>query len=108
MTLAFKSFNTISTKDDDLALVQRNVEDALNPVLISKMVDGNLLVGVSVTGNVPTILGHRLGRPVTGLLVVKARGPNHVMLKLNAATLQPTINCSVTPSATGVIDVWVF
>lgn len=75
--------------------------------------DGALITNVPLVGNIDYLLGHKLGRPIRGVVVVRVNSVNQIIVRLTGLTVPSAAydrNTAawIRPSATGTVDLWVF
>ena len=92
----------------ELDEVQRSVEDAVNPIASSEIIDGRLL-DVTLSVGVAKEIPHKLGRAYRGWLVVKRTGFTGTVSELEPS--DSTVYIKLKGSGyigDGSISVWVF
>lgn len=98
-----EALRKIRTNFPDLDRVQDAVDEVLEPLLTSRIVDGRLIKAVTLTTGEDNTLNHKLGRTPEGLIPmlpnvecnvwVTEKGPNTLTVKT---------------SATVTLNLWVF
>lgn len=86
------------------------VKRALDPLLRDPFVSGGVLVTASVTGGVPFVVSHGLGRSPTGVFVVKV-SPGLAMIMVmasSAISVNVSTQLCLVASGTGTISLRVF
>lgn len=109
--LRLKALPTFSSKEYENSLLQNNTEAALNPVLATPLIDGNLLQNLTIPSTLILTVPHGLNRVPLGFLVVNANGaygdpPWALLAEQINATKNLVLRFS---SGSGVkISLWVF
>lgn len=87
--------------------LQFGLRNVISNIGANTIMDGQLIKNISVTSGVDFIVGHTLNRQPLGYLVVGVTGANQITVRAaNGITNNTTL--TLTPSATGVISLWVF
>lgn len=102
-----KAYKKVYTDDDTLNAVQNNVEQTFRALLLSEIVDGNLIEDVFLPASTETLVEHKLGRELRGYIVVKRNAGSNIFDKqdVNIASDRFLIldtNVAVT------VSLWVF
>lgn len=94
-----KRFTVVNTKDADLNSVQRNVDDALTPIIRNPLLDGRMIEKVRLTAANPTLVEHKLGRQVLGWVIVDIDSNANVWKtptnNINFLQLETSADCTV-------------
>jgi len=98
-----KDFKKVRSDDRIINQVQDNIEQAINPIINSEIINGLIIKDIEVlTGTVLTI-SHRLGRTPNGFAIVKRNANSTVW---NGIIDKKTIE--LNSSANVTITLWVF
>lgn len=89
-------------QSDELTQLQSNVEQALQPILRSPIINGTLIESVSI-GTSATQVAHKLGRKPLGYFVAAQFGPGEIW----AADFSVSY-ISFTASTPVTVNLWVF
>ncbi len=102
-----KAFKTVSTESDDLQKVQRNVAEAIGPLLSSQVVDGLLITGVRLESGQLNVVFHGLGRELTGWIVV-GQDANAVVWDDQGDNVLKSKTLRLRTTADTIVNLWVF
>jgi hypothetical protein len=97
-----QALRKIKVKDNDLAFVQDNIINAINPILRNVLLDGVMAEGFDITTG-GTSIPHGLNRKPIGYFVISKNGPGDVYqtgMDSKFITLQSTVDVT--------INLWVF
>ena len=92
--------------DRKLDKVQKNVEQALTPLLQSLVLDGVFLQNVQLSSGVNNV-AHQLGRRLNGWIIVRKRA-NAQIWDEQDSNATPTRTLRLQASADAIVDLWVF
>lgn len=100
-----KKFNQFFTKDDNLNRIQKNIEEAFQPLLSNEVIDGNLLENVSLVSGSVNVIKHGLDRKYRGWIVVDKNANANIYSSTSnvpekTLLLNTTLNC--------VVSIWIF
>lgn len=105
---SLKRFKKVSLpKQPELAQIQNNIEEALNPVINSNIVDGVLIKDLSLTALKANLILHKLGRDPLGWIVVRKRADSRIW-DVQDSNTQSDRTIAITCSHDVTIDLWVF
>ena len=104
MLKRFKKFRSIEA---DINGIQENVEEVLQPVLESQVIDGVLLKGISLTTGVDNVVSHKLGRKPQGWILVRKRAESDVW-DLQDVNKTPSRTLVLRCAADVTVDLWIF
>lgn len=84
----------------------------LDQINSAPFLDGTLITNVSLIGNVDYLLGHKLGRPISNIVVVKVDSVNQIIVRFTGLTVpsaayDKNTAAWIRASATGVVTLWV-
>lgn len=100
-------FKKLITKDQDLNQVQSNVEEALNPVISSAIVNGLIVPDVCLRANVATLVTHNLGREALGWIIIRKRADSRIW-DVEDFNNKPKSTLALACSHDVQVDLWVF
>jgi len=100
-------FKKILTKDNDLNQVQKNVEQAINPIINSPIVDGVLIKDACLDPTTVTLVQHKLGRKPLGWIVVRKPADARIWDVQNS-NQNPTTTLALVASHAITVDLWIF
>lgn len=108
--LTQKSMSELNLDDQVLQRFQVNVQNAVNPVLQTEILDGVLVTGITIRANNKALVPHGLGRPSRGVLLVAANAPTSLPYQVPADQTSPNgaVLLSFTSGAGATISCWVF
>lgn len=93
------------TDDKDLSLLQSSWARELNPVLANPIVNGHIVTAALVSGS--NQISHKLGRRLTGYIIVKADAPITVY-ELTSPNVSPDLTLLLNSSAAANVSIYVF
>jgi hypothetical protein len=102
-----KLFKKIGSGDTNLQKVQQNVQEAIEPLIASQIIDGVLLKNVELTAGQLNIVFHGLGRELVGWIVV-GQDANSQVWDEQAANPLKTRTLRLRASTDTVVALWVF
>lgn len=105
--LLVKSVAQIQIPDVIVNRVQQNIANAVNPVLITPIIDGILVKGVNVSATAATPVKHGLGRTQVSQIVVNS-SPGFIQVRQDPTAPSSQNYVTLLASSTGVIDLWIF
>lgn len=100
------SFRRINVKDKDLRLVQDSVDKVFNVLLEKDILDGRLIKNIGLSST-PVSIDHKLGREVSGWILVRNSADARVWDDQASNTL-PSTSLILVASAITVVSIWVF
>jgi len=103
----FKKIPTRSKEEKKLDQVQTNIEEALNPVINSAIVDGVLIKNVCLEALKANLVQHKLGREPLGWIVVRKRQDSRIW-DIQDANVNKKRSIAITCSHSVTVDLWVF
>lgn len=106
--LTSKAVNSLNVNDDKLNRIQQNIITPLTQVLESQVIDGVLVENITCVADAPVAIKHGMGRTNVHVVVVNCFGDNQISLRRASRTGNDPNYITVTPSASGSIDVWIF
>ena len=108
--LPIKTFQTINAAEQNLQFIQRNVQNALNPVLGTAILDGVLVQNMKIPSSGQLNVGHNLGRAPQGYFVVSSTGAYSPPYSVTSEQLTPNTQLVLhfTTGAGSVVSIWVF
>lgn len=91
--------------DEDNFRAQSNVENALNGLRSSLILDGTLIEDVAV-GTTETLIAHKLQRPIRGYIIVK----NNTLTAVAATsgTFNKNLFLGLIASSACTVSLWIF
>lgn len=107
MSNSLKRYKKIPSKSSELNQVQKNVEEVINPVINSQIVDGVLLRNLKLCALEANLVTHKLGRPPLGWIVVRKRADSRIWDVQDANVLKKT-TLALTCSHEVEVDLWIF
>lgn len=107
MSNSLKRFKKVPSKSSDLNQVQNNVEEAINPIINSNIVDGVLLRNLKLCALQANLITHKLGRPPLGWIVVRQRADSRIWDVQDSNVLKKT-TLAITCSHEVEVDLWIF
>ena len=107
MSNSIKKFRKTAFKDKDLSKLQTNVEQALNPVLISSIIDGVLIKNVCLEPSKRNEVLHKLGREPLGYIIVRKRKDSRIW-DLQDTNTAPKRTFTLACSHEVTVDIWFF
>jgi hypothetical protein len=105
--MSLKGFKKIQAKDEELNKVQSNVEQLIEPVLNSQIINGVLLKNVILDASIVNQVSHKLGRKPQGWLIVRQRA-NSIIWDAQDTNTKANRTLTLSCSANVTIDLWVF
>ena len=108
MPLTTKAVNTFNVEDQKLSRIQQNLVTALNSVMASEIIDGVLVKSVDCVAGTPVNVKHGLNRTTVQVLVVNSFGAAPIAFSRASRTGNDPNYVTLTPSATGSADLWIF
>lgn len=107
--LTAKSVRRLRPDDYALSTVQDALAVPLESALAQPILDGNHFQTQAVVANTAFSINHLLGRTYKGVIVTRVVGANQVLLRDSTpTTTDKTKTITLTPSATGTVDLWIF
>ncbi len=108
--LTRKNLPQLNVEDDKLQRIQQNVSDTYDPALNTPILDGTLLQRQVIPTSLKLTLGHGLGRPAQGYIVVYADRALPAPYALQADQTNPNgaLVLSFSSGAGATISIWVF
>lgn len=94
-----KQMRTLQLDDEKLSRFQGNVQDALQQVTKSPLLDGNLVEGISLVSGSDNLVAHKLGR-VPRLWFVVDKNANAVVWRTNWDNKLITLKCDSNVNVT--------
>lgn len=107
MNNTLKRFKKLPSKNSEVTQLQKNVEEAINPVINSQIVDGVLLRDLKLCPLSANLVTHKLGRPPLGWIVVRKRADSRIWDIQDSNTLK-TSTLALTCSHEVTVDLWIF
>lgn len=108
--LSTTTYTAPITGDDSATRGFRDVAVALNPVLTTPLINGNLVTSLTIPASGKLVVAHKLGRPARGFFVTNADA--NVSQPYAVAADQKTPNGGIVltfdTGAGATVDVWVF
>lgn len=101
--MALKPFTQLQHTDPLINRIQSVINVALTQVLNILFLDGQQLTSVTLTAATPTVVNHKLGRPVSNWWITKLNA-NAVVWE-SAPSTSTTITLSTSADAT--VNIWV-
>jgi len=102
-----KKFKKIPSKDNTVSQVQNNVEEALNPIIDSPIINGVLVKDVCLTALQPTLVKHKLGRDSLGYIIVRKRSDSRIW-DVQDFHINKKTTIALTCSHDVKVDLWIF
>ena len=97
--MALNPFTNLNFPDQQLNRLQDNVQNAISPVLASKIIDGSLFSNLVIVAGTPLVVYHRLGHtPIMCLPVLQNANATIWTSNLNSETLELNASANVTAS----------
>jgi len=107
MSNSLKRFKKVPSKSTDLNQVQQNVEEVVNPIINSNIVDGVLLRNLKLCSLEANLITHKLNRPPLGWIVVRQRADSRIWDVQDSNKLKKT-TLAITCSHDVEVDLWIF
>lgn len=107
MSNSLKRFKKLPSKSSELSQVQKNVEEVINPIINSQIVDGVLLRNLKLCALEANLVTHKLGRPPLGWVVVRQRADSRIW-DVQDANILKTTTLALTCSHEVEVDLWIF
>lgn len=107
MSNSVKAFKKTSFRDKDLSKLQTNVENALQPIINSQIVDGVLVKEVCLEPLIRNEVLHKLGREPLGYVIVRKRQDSRIW-DLQDTNVAPNRTFTLACSHTVTVDIWFF
>jgi hypothetical protein len=107
MSNSLKRFKKIPSKDNVTKQLQNNVEEAINPIINSQIVDGVLVRDVCLLALKPNLVTHKLGREPLGYVIVRKRADSRIW-DVQDDNINKTTTLAITCSHDVQVDLWVF
>ena len=102
-----KAFKTTGFKDKETNKLQQNVENALEPIINSNIIDGVLLKNVCLSAGIANQVRHRLDREPLGWIVVRKREDSRIW-DIQDFNINQKKFLTLTCSHDSNIDLWIF
>lgn len=108
--LSKKAISQLNIDDDKLSRVQSNIVTALDPVLATPILDGNLVQNLTIPVGGKLLVPHQLGRPAVGAFVVMADAPVSVPYAVSGEQFATSGGIVLTfdTGAGAMVSLWVF
>lgn len=105
-----KSMSDLNFDDQVMQRAYVNIQNAVNPVLQTEILDGILVTGVVIRSTNKALVPHGLGRAARGVLIVGASAPVPLPYMLPADQTSPSgaVMLSFSSGAGATISCWVF
>ena len=104
--MTLKAFQKPSSQTPDLEILARAVADYTQQLTKNPTLDGQLIRGLSLTGN-PKMVPHNLGRPWIGFIVTYKNTFGDIIATHNSTILDSN-SIALSADATMSADIWVF
>lgn len=101
--MALPPFTQLQHPDSLINRIQNVISNTLAPIISVLFLDGVQLTSITLTAATPTVVSHRLGRPVANWWVTKLNA-NAVVWE-SAPSTDTTITLSTSADAT--VNIWV-
>ena len=105
--LSTKAVNTLIVQDQNLQRVQNNLVAPLNQILQANVIDGVLVENVNCVANNAVNVKHGMNRTNVHVVVVNSFGGQITFSRDSRLNNNPNY-VTLTPSATGSVDLWIF
>ena len=105
--MAIKSLKKTTTQDKDLNKLQTNLKVALQPIINSPIINGNLLLDVTLEAGKRNEVAHGLQRRPLGYIIVRKRKDSRIW-DLQDTNPAPTKTFTIACSHDVNVDIWVF
>ncbi len=108
--LTQKSMSTLNFEDDAINRFQGNVQQPVDALLQTPILDGTLVTGQVIPASLKLLVAHGLGRRANGVLVVGANAAVSLPYMVPADQTSPngSVVLSFTSGAGATISLWVF
>jgi len=100
-----RNFKRLHANHPEVAALEANVRDTLEPLLRRELLDGRLIEDAALTTGTGNDLLHKLGRVPKGWIVVKQNAQADVWENANAT---PAKVLTLQTSANVTVSLWVF
>ena len=100
-------YKKVPSKDKVIDQLQKNIEQAINPIINSQIVDGILLKDVCLEALKANLVTHKLGRPALGYIVVRKRADSRIW-DIQDDNINKSTTIAITCSHNVTVDLWVF
>jgi len=100
------TFPLVQTEDRNINQLQRNIANALNPVLANPTVSGTIIENVELAVG-SNIVDHKLGRKLQGWVIVRKRAAADIYDTQDTNT-QPTRTLLLVSDAEVMVDIYCF
>jgi hypothetical protein len=107
MSNSLKRFKKLPSKSSEVNQIQSNIEEAVNPIINSNIVDGVLLRNLKLCALQANLVTHKLGRPPLGWIVVRQRADSRIWDIQDDNILKKT-TLALTCSHEVEVDLWIF
>lgn len=104
---SLKRFKKIPSNDNTVKQLQNNVEEAINPIINSPVVDGVLVRDVCLQALKANLIEHKLGRKPLGYFIVRKRADSRIWDIQDDNNLSST-SLALTCSHDVQVDLWIF
>lgn len=104
---SLSNLKKIGTDNKDVARLQENVQNAIEPIISKALIDGVLLKNVCLDPGVATEVKHGLGRAPLGWIIVRKREDARVW-DVQDFNRNPSRTLSLVASHSVELDIWIF
>jgi hypothetical protein len=105
--MAFSKFLSLAFLDNRTSQVFQRIKLILEEITNKRLIDGNLLLGVSLVTGVDNIVTHKLGRPIVGYLITQKSADCRIWdNQLTNEQKDKFLNLETSANVT--VDIWVF
>jgi hypothetical protein len=102
-------FRRIRSQNNDIRLLQDAVDPVFKGILSSRILDGNLLEDITITGGTPLTIDHKLGRELKGWIVVRQDVSTQIWDSQDTNPVpSSTLILNATAATVVTINLWVF
>lgn len=100
-------FRKVRVNDSGLTKVQDSLATVFGAVLAKEIIDGNLLENVALVSGSTNLVEHKLGKPVSGYIVVK-RNSNQAVWDSEGSNTKKNNYLQLEASGSVTVSLWVF
>lgn len=102
-----RSLKKLSQASDEASQLQENLEQTLEPIIKSPIIDGVLIKCACLNASTVTAVEHKLGREPLGWIIVRKRGDARIWdLQDDNTSKKRTL--ALVASHRVCVDIWIF
>jgi len=103
----FSRFKKLETADTMISRIQDNVEQAIKQLPTTEIIQGRLLINVSLVSGSINFVDHKLGRKLIGWKITRIRA-NSIIWDSQDTNVSPDKLLSLNCNNNVTVDIWVF